>query len=307
MANIELIAKLSGTSRGTVSRVLNNGSVSKNTREKVERVIADIGYEPSQTARSLRAKRSGLIGLVIPTFSGGFFGNVMHELQSRLLKDDRMLTVIEGLSVEGELEAVNRLIKMNCDGIILDSRYLGDDELRKLVDKTNVPLVLLDRYIADISEICFHFDHYGTAKKMTFGFLVDSHRNIACISGALDRPNSLSRATGYIDAMKEHSLEPLLFSGDYTAEFGQATMNKISKLDERPTAIVCCSEAVAAGVLKECHQLGISIPDDISVITFDTYRLCDLLQPTIPYELFPIVEMSIDSLNKLNELIKKES
>lgn len=304
MANIELIAKLSETSRGTVSRVLNNGSVSKKTRERVKKVIAEVGYEPSLTARSLRAKRSGLVGLVIPTFSGGFFGNVMHELQNRLLNDGRMLTVIEGLTADGEREAVNRLTKMNCEGIILDSRYLNDDELKQLVNTVKIPLVLLDRYIADIEDICFPFDHRGTAYKLTLELINNGHENICCIAGKATSPNALARANGYLDAVNEHDLEALVFSGEYTCEFGKTAMGYIANRQNIPTGIVCCSEVVAAGVLKECHNLGFSIPDNISVVTFDTYKLCDFLQPTIPYKLFPIVEMSIESLEKLNILMK---
>ena len=305
MVNIQKIAELSGTSRGTVSRVLNNGSVKKETRERVEKVIKQLEYEPSQAARTLRMKRSGLVGLVLPTFSGGFFGDAMHEIQGRLIKDDRMLVVIEGLSATGEKEAVKRLIKMNCEGIILDSRYLCDDSLKHLVEKTQTPMVLLDRAIEDLEDISFSFDHQGVAKKMTEELIRKGHKNIACISGRLDRPNSLARANGYLSAMQDNGLNTVMYSGEYTPEFGQETMRNIVKLKDRPTGLLCCSEMTAAGALKICNEFNLSVPDDLEVVTFDTYKLCDLLQATISYEIFPIVTMSISALEKLNNMISK--
>lgn len=305
MVNIKKIAELSGTSRGTVSRVLNNGSVKKETRERVEKIIKQLEYEPSQTARTLRMKRSGLVGLVLPTFSGGFFGEAMHEIQGRLIKDDRMLVVIEGLSATGEKEAVKRLIKMNCEGIILDSRYLCDDSLKYLVEKTKTPMVLLDRAINGLDDICFSFDHQGVAKKMTEELIRKGHKNIACISGRLDRPNSLARANGYLSAMQGNGLETRMFSGEYTPEFGQETMQTIVTSKDRPTGLLCCSEMVAAGALKTCVEFNLTVPDDIEIVTFDTYKLCDLLQPTIKYEIFPIVTMSISALDKLNNMISQ--
>lgn len=306
MATIEDIARLSGVSRGTVSRVLNGGSVSKESKEAIERVIADVGYRPSKAARDLRLQKSNLIGLIVPSF-GGFFGEVMKAMQDNIEADNKTLITIEGRNAEHEKIAFNRMLDMNCEGIVFDSRYLTDDEILDLLKSTKTPVILLNRLIHSIKEQCLDFDHFGSAANLTIELIHAGHTNIACIAGDRNYRNSNERARGYKFAMDSFNLKARIYRGaesGYTKKNGQFAAELIlscTSKEPKPTALMCCSEELAAGALQACYNLDLKLPNDIEIATFDSYGLCEMLNSNIRSVEFPIVSMAIKSIEKLKK------
>ena len=303
MPTIEDVAKASGVSRGTVSRVLNHGSVSPHKKLAVLEAIEKLGYKPNIAAQSLRSSKTNLVGLLVPTFSGGFFGEVMQVLQDDLMPENKTLIVVEGRNSESELKAIQHLISMRCDGLILDPRYLTDHEIISIINKSGIPTIILDRLIPDISESCVYYDHYGAAKQLTEYLIDKGHKNILCLAGLSNRKNASLRQSGFVDAMKANELKPTVVNGQYIREVGYDAIKQVFTTKTMPSAIICCSEIIAAGVIQASSEIGLHIPQQLELVSFDSYGLCQLLTPVIPSIQFPIIEMSLTASEKLRELI----
>ncbi|MDF5462605.1 LacI family DNA-binding transcriptional regulator, partial [Vibrio parahaemolyticus] len=208
MARIKDVAELAGVNRSTVSRIINGeGKFREETRKKVEQAMAQLNYRPSAIARSLATSSSNMVGLLVTYYTGGFFGEMMEQVQTELDIHKKFLITAQGHhSAQGEKEAIQRFNDLRCDGYVLHSRYLSDDDLRELA-KQPTPFVLLDRYVEGIEERCVTFNHHHASRIAVEHLLAGGHRKIACITGPSQRHNSVLRKLGYIDAMKDAGID----------------------------------------------------------------------------------------------------
>ncbi|MGR5079378.1 LacI family DNA-binding transcriptional regulator [Photobacterium swingsii] len=310
MARIKDVALLAGVNRSTVSRIINGeGKFRADTKRKVEQAMAELNYRPSAIARSLATASSNMVGLLVTYYTGGFFGEMMDQVQSELDCHGKFLITAQGHhSAEGEREAIQRFFDLRCDGYILHSRHLSDAELRELA-KQPTPFVLLDRLVKGLEDRCITFDHTLAAQLAVNHLIVQGHRKIACISGALNRETSRQRFQGYKNALAAAGLpfDPSLTGeGDYGRESGYQAAQKLLQQHEDMEALFSCSEEMMSGALQFFHQHKIAVPEQLSVTSFDSVDLCASFYPTVTAVHFPISDMARTAVEVLHHLLNKQ-
>lgn len=296
MARIKDVAELAGVNRSTVSRIINGeGKFKQETRRKVEEAMKALNYRPSAIARSLATSSTNMVGLLVTYYTGGFFGTMMDQVQTELDQHRKFLITAQGHhSSDGEKEAVQRFNDLRCEGYVLHSRYLSGQELQVLA-QSPTPFVLLDRDVEGLEERCITFDHAQASRIAVEHLLSKGHTNIACISGPSSRENSLRRKQGYLDAMAAAKIEvkaEWCAEGDYGRQSGYQAAKQLLTSNQKLSAIFSCSEEMTVGAMQYLHEVGIRVPEQLSIVSFDSIERCEDLYPTVTSVHFPISEMA---------------
>lgn len=283
------IARISGVSATTVSRVLNNNyPVKKETREKVERIINEMGYKPNEIARSLILRTTSNIGVVVPGITNLFFPTIVEEINKALVSEGFIISLFttDG-NPENEENVINNIISRNMDGIILldpSVENLENGYLEKV--SSNIPTIIVngmtDRH--DMNFISYN-EEVGTRE--AFNYLLGlCHKNILFTRGDKSLSYDLKERV-YKDFVKEEGLDysrVISVGKGNTLDVIEETETIISKWlkDEHDaTAIFACNDFMAVGILNACHNNGIRVPEDISIIGFDNTIVSKISNPSI--------------------------
>jgi LacI family transcriptional regulator len=310
-ATIRDVAKSAGVSIATVSRVLNESpAVRSDTREKVLAVMKDLDYVPNLTARRLSLGRTLTIGIALPFLTLPSFVERLRGVQFTLADSEYDLALFSAEVPQKIEDCLSNLLgQARVDGAIIVSFQLNDDQIKRL-RHGKIPVVLIDAQHPKMN-VVYVDDVVGG--RMATQHLIDlGHRRIAYLSDYLENPfNFVSmkhRYRGYHQALEEAGIE---VNSDYQQEGalgGREAYQKSVKLltlPERPTAIFAASDTHAIGVLKAAHDLGIKVPEELSVIGYDDIRDAEYLNlTTIRQHLFEIgvegANMLLNTLNKPN-------
>jgi len=298
---IKDIARKANVSITTVSRVINQKSegIGESTRKKVLAIIEELDYRPNTIARSMITKQTNTIGLIIPDIRNPFFPELVRGVED--LANQHAYNVFL-CNTDGdpkrELEYVSLMKEKNVDGIIFT--YSCADtihQLEEIVKERNIPLVLLDRGVDDqkFSGVSIHNEKAGyIATKHLLGH---AHTKIGCITGPAHYSNSKARLNGYMKALSEAGIsfdQELILAADYQMDGGyQAAKTLLSK--KAITAIFAFNDLMAFGVYQAAAELGMTIPDDLSVVGFDNIKYNQLLTPkltTIEQSVYEMGEIS---------------
>ncbi len=281
------VAKAAGVSRMTVSRALKKDSpVSKDTREKILRVVREMNYVPDQMAGSLTTKKSGFVAVLVPSLNNLHFAETIQALTEELETCDlQILLGHTDYSPDREEELVEAMLRRRPEAIVLS--YDGHTErTRDLLKGVNVPVIeLWERPTAPIGHT-IGFSNRAAAAEMTRALIADGYSNIAFLGEeADDWTRGAQRRAGFRDAMLAAGLSDhrLLQTGKppMSIEDGAAAVPLL--LDRFPDtdAIFCVSDAPAFGVLAALKMAGLSVPDDIGVAGFGNFEVSRFATPTI--------------------------
>jgi LacI family transcriptional regulator len=273
---LEQIAELSGVSRSTVSRVVNNHiSVRPDVRRRVLQIIEETGYHPDPAARSLASQRSGIIGLVIPRsvqflFTDPYYPRLMQGIAQACNTHHYILSLFLFYTEEEEQRLSPRVTrKQLVDGVIVTALPVNDPLTIQLLEN-DVPFVMIGRP-TDPSGISFvDADNTEGAYKAVSHLAWLGRCRIATITGPLDTSVGLDRRQGYLNALNErgYSLDEALISeGDFTETGGYLAMQRL--LPHRPDAVFAASDTMAMGALRALRSAGLAVPDDIALVGFD--------------------------------------
>ncbi len=298
---IEDVAKLAGVSPTTVSRVLNNrGYISKETRENVHKAMNELNYFPNDVARSLFNKRTNLIGLIFPTTSNPFFGELIFHIENICaLLGYRVLLCNSLNQIEKEEKYLEMLMRNQVDGIIVGTHNQGILDYHK----QNLPVVAIDRYLSETVPIVSS-DNYAGGKIATELLLSKGCQSIILIDGSieLETPAKLRRKA-YEDVMKKYGKAPITFEvrETFNHRSQQEVMNQI--LDEYPDldGVFASNDLFAATFITEAKKREKKIPSDIKVIGYDGTETCQIMMPeltTIQQPIEQIAKTATDILIK---------
>lgn len=300
MVTLEDVAASAGVSRATVSRVVNGDTkVKAQTRINVEAAIAELGYSPNPAARALASSQSHTLGLVTTSYRGGFFGALMDTVQSEAELQGKQLLVTQGRdTAEKERSAIQRLFNLRCDGLVLHVRAITDETLLLLAERDR-KFIVLDREVQGLEDRCVVFDHRLASALATQVFIDAGHTSIVCLHGPSSRSSSLLRRQGFLDAMSNAGLVPAaVLGGEYDMPAGYQLASQLLE-NIRPTAIYCCNEELAIGAMLAVTERGLRIPQDISLICYDSGERAAFVRPAITSVHFPITEMARFAIRKL--------
>ena len=306
MATMLEVAKRAGVSKATVSRVLSgNGYVSQETKDRVFQAVAESGYRPNLLARNLATKKSQTLGLVVTNtlYHGVYFSELLFHVARMTEDKGRQLILADGKhSAEEEREAIQYLLDLRCDAIIIYPRFLSVDEMDEIVENQPQPIMVLNRRLRRNASHCVCSDQKASAFTAGEKLIARGHRDIAFITGSLDSPTGIERLSGYKDALTKHGISlnnELIVEGKWTPESGAAGVATLRQRDARYSALVASNDDMAIGAMKQLHQQGVRIPEQVSVIGFDDIVLAPYMVPALSSVKIPVTEMIKESINRL--------
>ncbi len=311
MTTIKDVARLSGVSVASVSRVLNNGpKVSKKTIEKVSKVIKELNYTPNANARALVTQKSTTLGVVIPDLIDPFFASLANGVEKVARKSNMQLLLSTGLvSAESEMQAINLLIERRCDVMVVHSKKLPDQVLIELSNKV-AGLVLIDRYIEEIAHRCIWLDNIEGGKIAARHLLALNHKNFACISSKYQIDDPLLRLQGFQSELKSAGVDidpSLIEHGEPTLQGGEVATQHLLASGKRFSALFVYNDAMAIGAISTLEDNGFKVPSDISVLGFDDVLLSRYSRPKLSTLNYPIEEMAMQAANIGLELSDKNT
>ena len=296
MPTIYQVAERAGVSLSTVSRVLNGkASVNKVLRERVEKAVEELNYRPNSVARSLANSRTDSVGVLVPELNAPFFGDLMQAVESTLRAADKHVIITVGRNcLETEKDAVEFLISRNCDALIMHAEALTDKYLLEL-NQSKLPIALVNRQLEGLSEACTTLDNEKGGYIATRHLLELGHKNIAYISGPIEKDDAKLRLEGHKRALSEAGLSinsELIFEGNYTEEDGKLGLLELMARDLPFTALVCANDWMASGVISCARDLGMSLPHDLSIVGFDDVVFAHHVFPRLTTVSNPVANMA---------------
>ncbi|NLJ60238.1 MAG: LacI family transcriptional regulator [Firmicutes bacterium] len=307
MPTIKDVAEKAGVTVTTVSRVLNNrGYISEATRNKVYRVMKELDYQPNELARSLFRGKSNLIGLIIPTVSHPFFGELSAYIEGYAhSKGYKILLCNSQLEREKEIEYIDMLKRHQVDGIIMASHTIEVDEYSKV----NLPIVTFDRRIKEKIPYVSSDNYQGG--KLATNLLIDKGcKQIAHICGNLsldllaNKRNEAFVATAQERGIKFHTVQTEINVFE-TKQYERLILELFS---EHPNldGIFASSDLIAASAIKICYQLKKEIPDEVRIVGYDDTNIASLVTPQITTIRQPIEMMSKLAMELLIKQMNEE-
>ena len=284
MATIKDVAAIAGVSFTTVSHVVNNSRpVSADVRAKVERAISQLNYVPSAVARSLKARATATIGVVVPNSMNPYFAELARGIEDGCAREGYcMFFCNSDDDPVKQRHYLRTLREKRIDGLVIASA--GDDAvLAQSLADAHEPLVIVDRNIAGLEADFVQIDHERGAYLATRHLLELGHVRIGCITGAVSTAVSAMRLHGFIRALAERGIEippAAIVEGDFSAAGGQAAAARLFDAFE-PTAIFACNDMMGIGALRVAAERGIRVPAQCSVIGFDDLEIGAYTYPSL--------------------------
>ncbi|MBX8615509.1 LacI family transcriptional regulator [Pseudomonas cichorii] len=284
MATIKDVAALAGISYTTVSHVLNKTRpVSDPVRIKVEAAIAQLDYVPSAVARSLKAKTTSTIGLLIPNGINPYFAELARGIEDHCERNGFCVILCNSDdNPEKQRNYLRVLLEKRVDGLIVSS-VGGDVSIAGGLAEVRTPMVIVDRELEGIDADMVRIDHEHGAYLATRHLIDLGHRDIACIGGPDNTVVADMRFVGYRRAMQEAGIEVLpewTIHSDFTSPAGhEAAVGLLA--GNRPTAIFAGNDVIAIGVLRAAAERNIPVPRELSVIGFDDIQMSRYVYPAL--------------------------
>lgn len=294
MATIKDIARETGLGLATISSYLNGGNVRAKNRVKIEKAIADLHYEVNETARNLKTNCSQMIGAVIPELDSSFVARVLSTAEDLLLQKGYALLVCDCRSdPEREKESIDFLIRKRVDGLINIPVDESGANLKKFV-RTGKPVVLVDRMTDS-----FPCDTVCTKNREALHLAVEKlieagHERIGMIAGPEQIQAARARKEGYRSALAGHGIrlpESYIFGGDDSIRGGIRGVESLLLAHPDITAVVVSNSTMSQGAIIGLNEMGISIPDRVSIIGFDNPEFARAVNPRMTILQQPVEEI----------------
>jgi LacI family transcriptional regulator len=298
------VAERAGMSPATVSRVLNDSSlVTAETRERVMRAIAELGYRPNRVARNLRLRKVEMIGVVVSDIENPHFTGMVRTVEDAAYdRGYRMLLCNTDEKAEKQRAYLEMLLAERVLGVILSASNPAGEEIGELLD-LGIPVVAVDRPVKDPRADSVTTDNLGAGRIATRHLLETGHKRIALVSTP-EVVTGLERMAGYEQVMRSASLEPRSAPGYSRVEGGMAATEQLLQIDPPPTALIASNNLVGLGALRVLHDRGLRVPQDIALVMIDDPFWAAILDPPVTALAQPVrkmaecvVELLIDRLS----------
>ncbi len=289
------VSRKAGVSTATVSRVINKPEiVDEKTRLTVQKAISTLDYRPNLFARGLAGRSSHTIGIAVNGFSSPYFGLVIDGMEQALARVGyKTIAESNRRGAEGEREAWLSLIERRCEGVIIHSANLSDEELKHLMQQ-HPSSVLINRLLPDFEHRCINLDNFHAAEIAAKHLIDNGHREIAVITGPKRNFEVKDRINGFNFTLNNAGLKldkDLTIEADFSGLSGQEGLEKLLATGKKFTAVFFHNDEMAAGGMETCRKANIRIPEDISIIGFDDVAIAKHLTPKLTTVRQPLREI----------------
>lgn len=299
---IKDIAKHTGLGLATISSYLNGGNVREANRIKIEAAIKELNFEINELARGLKTNKTKTIGVVIPELNNNFCTEIITVMED-ILRNHGYATIVCDCRTNKDLEksAVDFLYRKRVDGIV-NMPVNSDGSHLTSFHKENKPIVLIDRKINGIECDYVLVDNVNAAKNAVMRLINNGHSRIGMIGGPEDIFTAQERMLGYRLALMEAGIVPeerLIIHGDYTMNSGVSCIETLINDNKDMTAVFVANYEMTMGAVIGINELGLRIPEDLSLIGFDNEEFARACRPRLT-----IVAQPMDQIGRnIAELI----
>ena len=293
---IRSVAREAGVSVSTVSNVLNgrHAEMADDTLRRVLATMERLDYRPNRIAQSLVTNRTRTIGLIISELTNSLYPPVILGAEAACRAASHSLLLASARDLDAERRTVELMRDKRVDGLVLFSVSFLDANSAHLeqAHRDGLPVVAINRHLPTNTALAqVHFDHLGGARLATQHLLDLGHRRIAHLAGPSNRFTGRQRCEGYVVALREAGIEPderLIAEGDYSFESGRKLLRRVWR--HRPTAVFVGGDAMALGALRAARELGLRVPEDLSLVAFGNPDFVRYATPAITTVDLPVVQ-----------------
>ena len=300
---IKDVAKKSGISIATVSKYLNGKPVRERSARQIEQAIEVQDYHVNQTARGLRTTRSMLIGVVVDGLNT-FSGDIISILSEELEPYGYCVLVREIKQDEKRFQAnMDFFINKGVDGIVIVSSYITSTMLESYRGFNNI--VIVDNAFNDTAYDFVVSDNLSASYHAVEQFIMKGHKNIAIITDTNLIATVKERLNGYQRCLRDYKLpirEEFILRGECNPQGGYSAFSQLATLlsrKDRPTAVLISSFYMSIGALMAARDLGVAIPDTLSIICFDNFDVNNVSNPRLVCLEQPVYEIGITTAKLL--------
>ena len=313
-ATLKDIAREVGVSVTTVSRALAGyNDVAASTRQEIERVAREMGYEPNITARNLQRQRTDTIALILPTanelrFSDPFFSELLSGIVEEMARHGFNLNVSTTTAVNENETYLKAIRSRRVDGFIIMRTRLQDDRI-DLLREYNVPFVAFGRVEQDNDFHLVDEDGYAGIRQIVDHLVSLGHTRMACIAEPTTLTKSYHRVQGFLDGLAAHKLPhylDLLIETHFRQRSGRQSALQLFDIPNPPTAIVACNDLLALGAISAAQEQGLTVGRDVSVTGFDDILLSEYANPPLTTVHQPAQQLGKMVVEMLTKVINRE-
>jgi LacI family transcriptional regulator len=303
--DIRDVARRAKVSTATVSRTVNQvATVDAQLAKRVWKAVAELGYYPNRQARALVSGKSRVFGLIVSEITNPFFPEIVQTFETLAVAQNYEILLTSTIHDPERMElAVRRMIEGRVDGVAILT-FGMEDELLEHLRFRNLPLVFIDigPKAPRVSNI--RVDYSNGIRQAVQHLAALRHEQIGFVSGPPGLRSAIVRRDAFEESMREIGLPirpEFIVDGDHRLEGGKRALQKLYKLPERPTALMCSNDMTAIGVMRQAFELGIEVPRELSIVGFDDIRMAEFLTPpltTIQMSQTELARLAFDALLK---------
>ncbi|MDI6452290.1 LacI family DNA-binding transcriptional regulator [Peloplasma aerotolerans] len=276
MPTIKDVAKKAGVSISTASYALNHlPNVHPETRKRVFLAAEELNYYPNGSAKNLKKRKTGNIGVFIYGFSGPIFSDVLEGIRHKLQENNYNIIVSSGKS------STNLLQERQVDGAVIFDAEITDLDLSAYASH-GVPIIVLDRKLEGPNIYSSVIENDKLVYQFVNQMIKKGYHDFAYVSGPLDAFNNNQRYEGFKKALKDKNItNHQYYQGDFTIQSGYEAGLEIIKRKDRPKFVFCANDESAIGLIQALNEANINIPDEIALSGFDNIYLGQYIKPKL--------------------------
>lgn len=300
------IASIAKISKSTVSRYLNGGYVSEETKLKIEKAIKETNFVPNAFAQSLKAKKNNLIGIVVPRLDSYANSRTLAGIDKRLKELKYQLIISStGQKKENEIESIKNFINQRVAGIIIISQDITEEH-KKILRSSKMSVMLLGQEDGEFHSIVH--DDYDAGKQIAEHIIKTGHKDICFVGTSAEDVSSWNRREkSFFEFMEKNKINNIQkFKCLSTIDEAKKVAYKIIKEEKWPTVIACSTDSIAIGVMNVLLERKIKIPEKISLISIGDYDIASVVTPSLTSVHYPYKSCGYQLADNIVKLINNE-
>jgi LacI family transcriptional regulator len=283
--NIRQIAKLAGVSNATISRVINGSDlVTPETTQRIQKIIQELNFVPNRSAAHFKHGKSQIYGIIVPDLTNPFFMEMVKNFEELLVENDLELLVANTDFHPSRVQrSIHRMLLRRVDGVAFLTSEHEAASLESLV-QNRIPVVTTDHYRTALGISDIVVDFRNGMWQLIEHLRGLGHQYVGFIGGTEGLATSRTRRESFMDAVVKcgmSSQDGWIVAGDYKISGGASGLKAILEHKEIPTAIVTANDLTAIGALRMARQIGLRIPEDISITGCDDIEMADIVYPPL--------------------------
>ena len=300
------VAKIAGVGKTTVSRVINGAKkVSPETLKRINNVIRDLGYQPSQAARSLKGEGTKAVGLVLPSIADPFFAGCAEAAQTIARSHGYLLIVAAtNYDAQTEIDQIESLVRHRVEGILLAPANSQSQPLAAMIDGLRIPVITFNHPLRNSHVQSVVCDNRGGARAATEHLIAHGCRSILCLGGDSRLYTICERQKGYGAAIRSAGLEPIIEPTANTYAEVEALLGAKCRPKKTIDAIFAVRNLITIYAFQAMQSLGPKIPEDVALVGFDDFELACTLRPAVTVVRQPVQQIGSQAARLLFQQLR---